>query len=315
MELHNEEFDLRRSIEGALGTLAVLAREKGLRFDVEIAPELPERVRGDRGHLGQVLVNIVGNAIKFTENGAVSVKTSPAGPRREGNACVLVEVADTGAGIDPARLPKIFESFEQESASVHARYGGTGLGLTIAKRLVELMGGRIWAESRPGEGSTFRFTVELEQAEPGKTFAAAEKPAARLANGGCLRVLLAEDNPVNQLLGKALLEREGHTVVVAEDGRKAVEALARERFGIVLMDVRMPELNGDEIARMVREGLIPGCPRDIPIIALTAHALVGDRERFLAAGMDGYLAKPIDVEEFRRALLAAMEKGPGGSIR
>ncbi|MBI5440925.1 MAG: PocR ligand-binding domain-containing protein [Deltaproteobacteria bacterium] len=317
IELRCEDFELRPAIEGVLGTLSVLAREKGLRFAAEVAPELPERVRGDRGRLGQVLVNVVGNAIKFTEEGAVSIEVRRSETTRRGKVGVLFEVRDTGIGIDAPHLSKIFESFEQAGAAVHPRYGGTGLGLTIAKYLVELMGGRIWAESRPGAGSTFRFILQLEPEDGVQSGEELEEPEEIRAPRRALRVLLAEDNAVNQILGKALLERDGHTVVVAEDGRRAADALGREAFDLVLMDIRMPEIDGDELTRLVRAGHVPGCPRDIPIVALTAHALEGDRERFLAAGMDAYLPKPIDVDAFRRVLVEVTElrpRGPGGGV-
>jgi signal transduction histidine kinase/CheY-like chemotaxis protein len=315
-ELKEEEFDLRVDFAALLSTFDALASRKGLAVRHSVAAEVPRLVRGDRGRLGQVLANLVGNAIKFTEIGSVAVAVEVAekgGPLPAGRVRLLFAVRDTGIGIPSDRLGIIFEAFSQAGeSSHHTRYGGTGLGLTISRQLVELMGGTIWAESpgftpyggtRSGPGSTFRFTVEL--GVPEALAAAGEGTvvgAHERLRPGPIRILLAEDNAVNQLLGKELLEREGHTVVVAENGREALDALGRGTFDLVLMDVQMPELDGAEAARLIRGGLVPGAARDVPIVALTAHALRGDRERFLAAGMDDYLSKPIDLDEVYRVL-------------
>jgi CheY-like chemotaxis protein len=336
IELKEEDFDLRADFSSLLSTLSALASRKGLTLHHSVAQEVPRLVRGDRGRLGQVFANLIGNAIKFTEVGEVFVSvrvadevrrresrdsTSPAEPGTDpeekpaGGIRLLCEVRDTGVGIPPDRLGTVFEAFTQVGGTSHAPGGGTGLGLTISRQLVGLMGGRIWVESpalapsggsrdfpppgghEPGPGSAFRFTAELGIAEArAEVTAARAAPRAARPRTEPLRVLLAEDNVVNQLLGRELLERGGHAVVVAADGRKALEALAREPFDVVLMDVQMPEVDGLEAARLIREGAVPGVSTDIPIIALTAHALQGDRERFLAAGMDDYISKPIDVE-------------------
>jgi CheY-like chemotaxis protein len=235
--------------------------------------------------LDQVLVNVVGNAIKFTERGSVSVAVrllDPAAPST-GKVRLLVEVSDTGVGVPPDRLDAIFETFVQGSPPGRGTAEGTGLGLAISRQLVGLMGGEMWAESEVGSGSTFGFTVEL-----GTGVRTADLPAdaaPRPSRPGPLRVLLAEDNPVNQLLGQELLAQEGHEVLVVGSGREALEALARDRFDLVLMDVQMPEMDGVDAVRRIREGAAPGVPRDVPVVALTAHALHGDRERFLAAGI------------------------------
>jgi two-component system CheB/CheR fusion protein len=308
VELQEEAFDLPAAVRSVLDTLNALARDKGLRLVHEVDPRVPRRVRGDRGRLGQVLVNVLGNALKFTEKGGVSLSVSPTdacpapSAMPDGKVRLLFSVADTGIGIPADRLSLIFESFSQAHASHHAKYGGTGLGLTIARQLVGLMGGQIWAESEPGVGSTFRFTLELSDASELRSAAEGGPQPAAARCVKPLRILLAEDNPVNQLLAQELLRRDGHDVVTAGDGRQALEALGRERFDVVLMDVQMPEMDGLEAARAIRGGLVPGVPRDIPIVALTAHALHGDRERFLEAGMDDYVSKPIDVEEVYRIL-------------
>jgi two-component system CheB/CheR fusion protein len=305
-----------------MSTLDVAAGNKDLSVTLRVDPDVPSLVLGDEGRLRQVLVNLVGNAVKFTEQGEVGVLVGLAeagtlgsreaatrgeqpgvqASKRPGGVRLLFAVRDTGIGIPPENLSSLFESFSQATRSTHAKYGGTGLGLSIARQLVDLMGGRIWAESQPGTGSIFRFTVELSEAsEPTVSADREPEPGPEWAVRP-LRVLLAEDNPVNQLLVRELLSQDGHEVVVAEDGRAALEALAREPFDVVLMDVQMPEMDGMEATRLIRDGTLPSIPRDIPVVALTAHALRGDRERFLDAGMDEYLSKPIRLGEFYRVL-------------
>ena len=248
-------------------------------------------------------MNLVGNAVKFTEQGAVEVRVGlGAGvPDSSERVRLHFSVRDTGIGIPTDQLDSIFESFSQVKRSSHAKYGGTGLGLSISKQIVELMGGEIWAESEPGRGSVFSFTAEFGRSEVEKPEAGAPaavpEPAVRP-----LRILVAEDNPINQLFVREILESEGHTVSVAGDGREVLDALAREPFDLVLLDVQMPEMDGLETARRIREGTVPGVPTDIPLIALTAHAIKGDRERFLAAGMDDYLSKPLDTDDLAQAL-------------
>jgi two-component system, chemotaxis family, CheB/CheR fusion protein len=223
---------------------------------------------------------------------------------------LLFTVRDTGLGISAENLRSVFDSFSPATRSTHAEYGGTGLGLSIATQLVELMGGRLWAESELGEGSVFRFTIDLGIAEP-----AAELLSAPLSGGRSieardrhLRVLVAEDNPLNQLLARELLERLGHEVAVASDGEEALRVLSAGPFDLVLMDVQMPKLDGDEATRRIRAGLVEGCPADLPVVALTAHAIQGDRDRFLEAGMDDYLAKPFDLENLGGVLRRMAER-------
>jgi two-component system CheB/CheR fusion protein len=306
-----------------MSTLDVAAGNKGLSVTLRVDPDVPSLVLGDEGRLRQVLVNLVGNAVKFTEQGEVGVLVGlaeagmlgswEAGTRgehpgvqaskRPGGVRLLFAVRDTGIGIPPENLSSLFESFSQATRSTHAKYGGTGLGLSIARQLVDLMGGRIWAESQPGNGSIFRFMLELSEASEPTVPADGEPEPGSGWTVRPLRVLLAEDNPVNQLLVRELLSQDGHEVVVAEDGRAALEALSRGGpFDVVLMDVQMPEMDGMEATRLIRDGTLPRIPRGIPVVALTAHALRGDRERFLDAGMDEYLSKPIRLEEFYRVL-------------
>jgi signal transduction histidine kinase/CheY-like chemotaxis protein len=462
LALDVEDFDPRACVSGALQTVAVRAHQKGLELNLDVRPDVPDVLAGDAGRLRQVILNLVGNAVKFTERGEVTVRVGVES-QDAGAVTLHVAVADTGIGIPADKLRMIFEPFTQADSSTTRRHGGTGLGLTICARLVEMMGGRVWAESTVGVGSTFHFTARLAPArgplpQPlapaglrgiavlvvddnatnrrileevlrgwGMRPAAADGARAALAElrraaaegepyplvlvdavmpevdgfalieqirrepdlagpaimmltscrqpadvGRCrelglsaylvkpvrqsellqavrsalagtgrvevlpaapvsrratdppaegapapLRVLVAEDNSVNQRLARQLLERLGHTVVVAGDGREALAALDRGAFDVVLMDVQMPEMDGLEAARQIRQRE-RATGRHLPIIALTAHALTGDRERCLAAGMDDYVPKPIQFERLQEALAAVTrwaEAGGGAAER
>jgi CheY-like chemotaxis protein/anti-sigma regulatory factor (Ser/Thr protein kinase) len=258
---------------------------------------------GDPGRLRQILVNLIGNAIKFTERGSVSIEVELEGARERG-VILHFTVEDTGVGIPPDRQELIFEPFRQGDGSTSRRYGGTGLGLTICARLVRMMGGRIWVESESGVGSAFHFTALLQTcgADRGITNLAqavtkeTERPPERKID-----ILLAEDNPVNQKVAMRLLERRGHSVTVAGNGREAVAIAATRPFDIILMDVQMPEMDGLEAARRIREAQRASGVY-VPIVAMTACAMAGDRERCLNAGMDGYVTKPIDRAELIRTV-------------
>ncbi|MBI3663372.1 MAG: PAS domain S-box protein [Acidobacteria bacterium] len=443
LDLEMIDFKLRDSLDDTVKMLAMRAYQKGLELACRIAPDVPDDLKGDPGRMRQVIVNLVGNAIKFTEAGEVVVRVEPRA-RTEESIELLFSVSDTGIGIPTAKKEKIFEAFEQADGSTTRKYGGTGLGLTISSRLVELMGGRIAVESEPGKGSTFSFTATFgivknpaarsEPAEPAvldnlpvlvvddnathrrilEEMLTSWRMKPRLAEGGAaalaalraahesgqpislvlldakmpgmdgfalaralqqdprfaglsiimlsssgqrgdaarckrlgiaayltkpvrqselldatlnvlgthrakvespplvtrhsireqrkgLKILLAEDNAVNQQVAIRILGSRGHTVVIAGNGREAVEALDREAFDLVLMDGQMPEMNGFEATALIREKE-KASGKHVPIIALTAHAMQGDRERFLEAGMDGYVAKPIRPQELFDAL-------------
>ncbi|HLO93889.1 MAG TPA: ATP-binding protein, partial [Burkholderiaceae bacterium] len=282
-----------------LKPLAVRAADKGLTLRCETAPGLPARVLGDAGRLRQVLINLLGNAIKFTEQGSVVLSLHPG---RAGE--LTFTIADTGIGIPAKKLGTIFEAFSQEDSSITRRYGGTGLGLTISARLVDAMQGRIWVESSPGEGSRFHVALPLMAESPderppmgmGSGEGTDAEPAAA---GTSLRVLLVEDHPVNQRLAAQLLQRWGHRVTLADNGERALALLADDRFDLVLMDMMMPVLDGLEATRRYR-ATEQGART--PIVALTAKAMKGDRDRCLAAGMDDYLSKPLDLREFQRLI-------------
>jgi len=288
-------FDVRDCVSLALRTLAPRAQQKGLELRWEPAPGLPAGVVGDPLRLRQVLLNLAANAIKFTPAGRVTVR---AGATLAGRDCLLhFQVEDTGIGIAPAQQESIFQPFSQADSSTSRRYGGSGLGLTISRRLVTAMGGRLWVTSTLGQGSTFHCTVRLPTAAV-PAAPARPTPAGRRA---ALRILLVEDNPVNQRLAARLLEKEGHAVTVAGSGGAALDLLRREPIDLVLMDVEMPDMDGCATTTAIRQEE-HGSDRHVPILALTAHALKGDRERCLAAGMDGYLAKPIQRAELFAAL-------------
>ena len=284
------DFDPRQLIQDLVDSVGVLARQKSIDLRVRVASRVPAVVNGDPLRLRQVLMNLLGNALKFTERGSVTVELDCA---QEGSGLRLTgTVTDTGIGIPAGKQNVIFDAFAQADGSTTRRFGGTGLGLTICKRLLELMNGAIAVESRPGQGSTFRFDLEARTSElgalPPVAPAAARPPAPHRMN-----ILLAEDNAVNQKLVVRLLERSGHTVRVASNGREAVRFFAEDRYDAVLMDVQMPEMDGLEATRLIRQWE-SGTGHRAPVIALTAHAMAGDKEMCLDAGMDAYLSKPID---------------------
>jgi PAS domain S-box-containing protein len=304
MELDPQDFDLRESIFDTLSTLENRARQRGLKLSHWIAPEVPVRVRADQGRLRQVVMNLVGNAIKFTEEGEISVKVDL--KSHQGSEAMLrVEVRDTGVGVPPDKLKSIFEPFTQAEGSTARKYGGTGLGLSICRKIVALLEGEIWIESEEGHGSTFGFTARIKVDEvSGAEPSGLRKPAVLEKKPECvpvLEVLLAEDGRANQLVATRFLERRGHSVTLAENGREAVIAWENGHFDAILMDIHMPEMNGFEATRIIREGEEAGSPR-IPIIAMTANAMQGDREACLEAGMDGYLAKPVHATDLYKVL-------------
>ena len=276
--------------------LAMLARQKGIDFRSDVEPGLP-RLVGDPLRLKQVLSNLGGNAIKFTERGHVRIDVRGEGIEA-GAATVHVQVSDTGIGIPKEQQANVFEAFSQADGSTTRKFGGTGLGLSISASLTRLMGGRIWVDSEPGRGSVFHVVLTLPIA-PGSadTTAGAAAIAAPVPDrpdaARPLRILVAEDNPVNQRVAEGLLTRRGHQVTVVGDGRRAVAAVERDAFDLVLMDMHMPEMDGFAATAAIRLAEA-GTARHVHIVAMTAAAMRGDRDRCLAAGMDGYLSKPIE---------------------
>nr|WP_315261339.1 ATP-binding protein [uncultured Duganella sp.] len=294
LSIETVDFDLIALIDDALGILQGQADAKSLLLRSELALDLPRYVRGDPTRLRQILLNLLGNAIKFTDRGEVRLDVS-ALQGADGRTAVSFEVSDTGPGIPAETLPRLFQKFEQADHSTTRRYGGTGLGLAICKELVELMGGSIAAESRVGAGSTFSFTLPLAQgAAPAIDDLALPRKEHHAYR---LRVLCAEDVRTNQIIVSTLLEGMGHDIRIVENGLQALHALSTAAYDLVLMDGRMPMMDGEQAARLIRSGgsedyrvLDPS----IPIIALTANASDHDRARYLAVGMDGFLSKPVD---------------------
>jgi CheY-like chemotaxis protein len=301
-------------VDDATGLIRPNAARKGLELTVNRAGEPPPLLLGDGGRVRQVLLNLLSNALKFTEQGHVelTVSTTPV----DGRWQVEIAVTDTGIGITRDGLGRLFQSFSQADASIARRYGGTGLGLAISRRLAELMGGTLTATSSgvPGEGSRFELAFPAEAAPtdavaagaPGRDRGAALAP---FAGNGALRVLLAEDNPMNQKLALRLLRNMGLAADVAASGLEAVEAIGREPYDLILMDVQMPDMDGLEATRRIRAA----DPTIRPwIVAMTANAMAGDREACLAAGMDDYLTKPIRPNELAAAI-AAVPAGSGSA--
>ncbi len=312
LDLDNVQFPLRQWLKHSVRSLAFRAEEKDLDFEYHVATDTLDRVIGDPHRLRQILVNLVGNAIKFTERGSIAVDVRPESQTQE-LATVRFDVKDTGIGIPEDKCKNIFKEFEQAETTTRRQHGGTGLGLAICKRLVALMNGQIGVESKTGKGSTFYFTVEfgigsgpIERVGDTEDAAAFtdEQPQepADFETDAPLTVLLAEDSPVNQKLAIGLLHKKGHDVVVANNGQEALDLFQKQSFDLILMDVQMPDMDGFEATGKIRELEQDGA--HTPIIAVTAHAMKGDRERCIDAGMDGYLSKPIRA----RALYSTIHK-------
>ncbi len=306
------KFSLRDVMREVLRPLALRATASGVTFETVVEDRVPDRLVGDPLRISQILRNLAGNAVKFTSKGTISVKVRAESVEAD-KMTLCFSVADTGIGVPPEKQRVIFEPFTQADSSTTRQYGGTGLGLSISQGLVELMGGRIWLESQVGQGSTFHFTLQLELAEPALG-GELESPASMASVRRNLRILVAEDNTVNQRLAVRLLEREGHSVTIAPSGQDAVDMmkhsqLEQARFDLVLMDVQMPGLDGLQATSRIRE-FEQGSNRHVPIIAMTAQASEADRLRCLKSGMDAYLSKPVQVQELMKLIESVV---PGGN--
>jgi signal transduction histidine kinase/CheY-like chemotaxis protein len=301
LELEEVDFRLNELTEGMKSLFSHLAEQKGVHFELQVERDLPGELRGDLGRLRQVLTNLLANAVKFTERGEVSLRVTRVPDTGE----ISFEVTDTGIGIPEAARERLFRDFSQADSSTTRRYGGSGLGLSISRKLVSLMGGRIGFDSREGRGSRFWVTVPLRAAEPGAVAVAWEPSRKRSRGRGRyhVRVLVAEDNSINQRVVARMLENLGYTTRVVSDGKQALLAHSRSPFDIILMDCQMPQMDGYQATAAIRV-VERKESRHTPIIALTANALSGERKKCLNAGMDDYLAKPIDA----RILGRMMEK-------
>jgi signal transduction histidine kinase/ActR/RegA family two-component response regulator len=299
MELDCQQVDFRQLVRETVDALVRGNANVRVPVNWEVAPDVPEQLTLDPTRLVQVINNLVGNAIKFTMDGEINLtlKSRPAGP---GRVEILGQVRDTGIGIEPEKLDTIFGTFSQADSSFVRKFGGTGLGLAITRSLIKIMGGQIRVESRLGEGSTFSFSLKADlvvgRQDPPVTLQA---PGRKVElPDGAMNILVVEDNPVNSRFVERLLVKMGHRVTVAVNGRLGVEAVSREAFDFVLMDVQMPEMDGLQATRAIRSGEAES-GRHLPIIALTAHASTEDRDRCLEAGMDDYLTKPLQVPRLK----------------
>jgi signal transduction histidine kinase/ActR/RegA family two-component response regulator len=303
LELEPVDFALADVIEDTRKILALRAEEKGLTVLYTVDPAVRQCVRGDAGRLRQVLLNLGGNAVKFTHEGYVSVTVRPVKESEE-TVTLRFEVKDSGIGISAPAIQALFTPFTQADGSTTRRYGGTGLGLSISKQLVEMMGGEIGVESEKDHGSLFWFTVVLEK---GKDIPATQKipsgpPLTKKEPERHGRILLAEDNATNQMVAQAMLGKLGYRVDTAVNGLEAVGAIRDIGYDLVLMDCQMPEMDGFEATRRIRNGDAGQEHRSIPIIAMTAHAMQGDRERCLETGMNDYISKPVSVGELKTVI-------------
>jgi nitrogen fixation negative regulator NifL len=291
LNIESVRFPLVETIEETLKTLQSRASQKGLVLERSLQPDLPEDVLGDPVRLRQVLTNLCDNAIKFTAQGGVyvAVRCVPTSGGHE----LKIAVRDTGIGIPPDKQLGVFDAFSQADTSTTRRFGGTGLGLTICARLVNLMGGRIWLESEEGRGSTFHFTIQVQSADPLQNASTLPSVLGRPPSSRVLQILLVEDHPINQILATTLLKKWGHAVVLAKNGQEAVDLFGSQVWDVILMDMQMPVMGGLEATRLIRAAESGG--KRTPIIAMTANAMDSDRQACLQAGMDDHLAKPFNA--------------------
>ncbi len=302
LEVIEEPFDLHEIIEDARNNFLVPCQQKGLLCAIRIAPEAVTWLHGGKRRIRQILFNILGNAVKFTQSGSVALNAETI-PRGE-EVTLLVTVTDTGVGIDPTQLELVFTPFTQAEALYTRSHGGVGLGLGVVKKLLALLGGSLCIDSTPDAGTTVHIAVPCRRAAPSVADADAESaPQVHQA-----RVLLVEDDPVNQVAMRTMLRKFGYDTLTAADGEEALALLAKEPVDLVLMDIQMPVLDGFETTRRLRASTSPERLRRLPIIALTAYALPGDRKRCLAAGMQDYLAKPVEYDALRTAIDKALRE-------
>ena len=294
------QFNVRRCIEDILLVMKFAAREKELVLNFDFGGAVPPILVGDQLRVKQILLNLIGNAVKFTAKGSITISVDLL-EQHDNTLLVRITVQDSGIGISPALLDEIFLPFTQEDGSSTRRYGGTGLGLTISRRLAELLGGAIVVTSTPGVGSCFNVTLPFSRADDSDTVLEVSDDTAASWDGAPLKILLVEDDQVNITFGTALLRKLGHDFIVATDGRECLFALEHGTFDLVLMDIHMPEMNGEEVLCEIRRKEL-GTLCHQPVIALTAYAMRGEKYRFLDHGFDGYVSKPIDINELVRVM-------------
>ncbi len=299
-ELEHSDFDLDNLLRSVIRSFASQTEKKKLALTLDQAAGLPQYLKGDSARLRQILVNLIGNALKFTDSGSIRITAARMKEAQSSELGLIFSVSDTGIGIPKNRQEKIFESFNSADSSLSRKYGGTGLGLSICRYLAELMKGKIWVESEEGRGSTFFFTAVFQPGDKNHIPAEAAPPESKPSDRS-LKILLAEDNLLNAKLASAFLAKMGHSSVTAGDGREVLAALSEESFDLILMDVEMPDMDGLEATIRIRKGEAGEKNRYIPVIAMTAHALTEFREKCEAAGMNDFVSKPVNF-----SLLAAV---------
>ncbi len=314
LELVKVVFDLHREVKKTVFAFALMAKKKGLKLSYSIDDQIPKNVLGDPARLNQIMANLIGNAIKFTERGEITISLRRDDPLKDGELSVLFSISDTGIGIPVEKLECLFEAFYQLDLSGTYKYEGTGLGLSIAKNLVDLMGGTIQVASVENQGSIFYFTIPFAVPEDQEMITedifptpSSERYGAKpsTVQGEAVKILLAEDKPMNRRLATLLLEKKGYLVVAANDGEEVLEKVKAEYFDLILMDIQMPKMDGLETTERIR-GSDDQTIREIPIIAMTAYSAKEDREKCLRAGMDYYISKPINTEELYSALIQVL---------
>lgn len=308
LALREEEFELNNLKQSVMELFPMAAQKKGLGLEFSVDGRVPPRVMGDEVRLRQILFNLVGNAIKFTEKGGVRVEISPL--RSDGlHVRLLFSVSDTGIGIPDALLDEIFEPFRQAEGDYARRFQGAGLGLTIVRKLVKLMGGGLSVDNAEEGGTTFYFCLPFKLQDPRQPRVVRTTHAIP-SRWSKLRILIADDDSLSLLASKQMLEKSGHSVVTAPDGQEALRLLAMQEFDLILMDIQMPDMDGVETTKAIRDATRLGLKSSIPIIAMTAYAMAGDKEKFFEAGMDDYVAKPVVWEELAHAIERVLAKSP-----
>ncbi|MFV0438712.1 MAG: PAS domain S-box protein [Desulfopila sp.] len=303
IEIRAESFSPREVITSLISSFTAMMQNPDVAIVSQIAAEVPDMVVGDQIRFRQILTNLVGNAVKFTDNGKITIRLCPVGPAEKEQVRLQCSVTDTGIGLSEQTIPELFEPFSQGESSFRKKYKGTGLGLSIVRHLVKLMGGTVTISGRRYQGTRVVFDIRTGIAAPQLQARPATVPTAA-APGAASRqdILLVEDDVINQQILRSVLEKLGHNVIIAHNGRQALSTLLARKFDCVLMDIQMPEMDGFETTRRIRSQKQYSTIAKIPIIALTAFAMTGDREQCLAAGMDYYLSKPVDINALAEIL-------------
>ncbi|MDP4094076.1 MAG: ATP-binding protein, partial [Bacillota bacterium] len=297
LKLEKVDFDLMELLDEIVKTHSIRANDKGLELWYSLSPNIPRYLAGDSNRLNQVLNNLLSNAIKFTDNGEVNLRVKRADAGKE-YIELIFSVSDTGIGISQENMDKLFQSFSQVDGSYTRKFGGSGLGLVISKHLVEIMGGKMWVESKEKEGSTFYFSIKY------MTGSKPKGKCLKFSNSGSIikqrTILMAEDDRVNQTVLSRMLREKGHSVDIVNNGIEALWAFKKKAYDVILMDIQMPEMDGIEAVKRIRK--MEGTDKHTPVIALTAFALQDDREKFLRLGMDEYVPKPVRMDRLFTAI-------------